>query len=85
MIEVTDRPQLPELLQLVASVMPDVDSQSLEGSTDLYALGLDSGAAVELMLAVESRFNMTFPDSLIDETTFRTPQALLEAVRRVIG
>lgn len=85
MSAVASGPQIVELLRLVAAVLPDVDSQSLTESTDLYALGLDSGAAVELMLAVESHYNMTFPDSLIDETTFRSPQALLEAVRRVTG
>lgn len=85
MDEVVSTPQISDVIQLVIAALPNADPSEISESADLYELGLDSSAAVELMLAIESHFNMTFPDALVDESTFRNPRALLEAVRQVVG
>jgi len=82
---IVSAPRISDVIQLVISVLPNTDPLAISESTDLYELGLDSSAAVELMLSIEGHFNMTFSDNLIDESTFRTPRALLNAVRQVVG
>lgn len=70
---------LAQLIPLVRELLPQAD-ESLDGDTDLYGLGLDSTSAIGLMLAVETRFGITFPESLFDEATFATPAALARAI-----
>jgi len=71
--------------QLIAAAMPGSDPGSLKETTDLYDLGLDSTTAVGLMLEIEDQFGLTFPDSLITDTTFQTPGALSTAVETILA
>lgn len=56
-----------------------------EGSTltmesNLYVLGLDSMAAVNLLLELEETFGVVFPETFLTESTFETPMALKSAI-----
>lgn len=75
---------IEDILAIVAEQFPD-GKASLNSESDLYELGLDSTSAIELMVALESRFGISFPDSLIDESTFATPGALQRAISSVLG
>lgn len=70
---------LKGVLETVAAQFPDT-AGALDAHSDLYALGLDSTAAIELMTALETRFDIVFPESLFDESTFASPHALQQAV-----
>jgi acyl carrier protein len=47
---------------------------------DLHSAGLTSLATVSLMLALEERFDIEFPDSLLSRKTFSSIDALAAAV-----
>ena len=57
--------------------------QDLIMDADLDALGLDSQAALSLMLDLEEAYGVTFPDALLTEETFATPQSLWDALQRL--
>lgn len=48
----------------------------LEANTDLRNHGLDSMATVELLLLVETEYDITIPDEHLTQATFATPTAL---------
>ena len=52
----------------------------IEIDSNLFALGLDSTDALNLLLDLEERYSITFPESLLTDNTFRTPRALIAAV-----
>jgi acyl carrier protein len=52
----------------------------LTPGSDLRSLGLDSMAAVALMLDVEDEFGVVLPDSSLVHETFATPASLWAAV-----
>jgi acyl carrier protein len=71
---------LQGVMDLIASALAGVDRASLQADTDLYDLGLDSTTAIGLMMAIEDQFSITFPDSMLTETTFQTPGGLCSVV-----
>jgi acyl carrier protein len=58
---------------------------SIETDTDLFAAGMKSFAAVQLMLALEEAFGVEFPEELLGRATFRSPGAIVEAVARLMA
>ena len=52
---------------------------------DLFALGLTSHAAVNVMLAVEDRFAIEFPDAHMSKNTFSTLDSIAATVRELAG
>lgn len=74
------------LMGLIVAHLPQVvDRAQVALETNLYELGLDSTAAIGLMLALEEKFGVSFPDSLVDETSFETPKALKEVISSLLG
>lgn len=55
------------------------------GGDDLYSLGLTSHAAVNVMLAIEDRFAIEFPDTDMSKNTFGTLDSIVATVRRLGG
>jgi len=47
-----------------------VAAETLDDSSDLYAAGLTSFAAVQLMLALEERFDSEFPDRMLNRKSW---------------
>ena len=66
------------LRRLFAEVRLDGDALTL--AQDLPAAGLTSLKTVDLMLAIEDRFSIEFPDRLLNRRTFSTLGNLVEAV-----
>ena len=53
----------------------------IRAEDDLFGLGLSSFACVQLMIAVEERFDIEFPDALMNRATFQTMAAIEAHVR----
>ena len=62
-----------------------VDVRSLDAEGDLYSAGLTSLATVGVMLAIEDKFDVEFPESLLNRGTFRSLLSIAEAVHGLIG
>ncbi len=57
----------------------------VDGGADLFALGLTSHAAVNVMLAIEDRLAIEFPDELMSKAVFASVDSLVGAVRSLAG
>jgi acyl carrier protein len=57
-----------------------VDVLTLDEDADLYSAGLTSLATVGIMLALEDRFEVEFPESMLSRGTFRSVSSIAEAV-----
>lgn len=68
--ESTVRPSLP-YLQPEASLTPDAS---------LLDLGLDSVQMVSVLVAIEEKYGVEFPDDMLTVETFATPSNLWRAV-----
>jgi acyl carrier protein len=72
---------LPNFLALVRSHLKLLDdTQELSMDAPLEALGLDSSAALNLMLDLEEAFGVVFDESLFTEETFATAQSLWQSL-----
>lgn len=56
---------------------------TLNEADDLYNAGLTSLATVAVMLALEDKFNVEFPDSMIGRRTFRSMESIAEAITQL--
>lgn len=59
--------------------------EPLDPDTALRDLGLDSLATVELLAALEQRFQVRFRDDALSLENFRTPAVLWETLTSVVG
>jgi len=57
------------------------DVDSLDDDADLYQAGLTSHASVNLMLALESAFDVEFPDAMLKRSVFQSVASISEALR----
>lgn len=57
-----------------------VDVSTLDSESDLYAAGLTSLATVGIMLALEDRFDIEFPESMLSRKTFKSLSSITDAV-----
>ena len=70
-----------ELLTLLRPRLKYLEaSQEVSMDQDLGIAGLDSMGAIDLLLEVEARFNITLPDDLLVDSTFKTPRALWSVI-----
>ena len=60
-----------------------VDVFGLEETSDLYSAGLTSLATVGIMLALEDRFDIEFPESMLSRKTFNSVASITEAVTQI--
>ena len=58
---------------------------TVKDDDDLYAAGLTSLATVGIMLALEDRFDIEFPERMLGRATFRSIAAIAEAVTELKG
>jgi acyl carrier protein len=57
--------------------------ENLTEGDDLYNAGLTSLATVAVMLALEDKFNVEFPDSLIGRRTFKSIESIADAITQL--
>ena len=60
------------------------DVASLADSADLYQAGLTSHASVNVMLGLESAFDVEFPDQLLTRSVFSSIAAIRGALQQLI-
>jgi acyl carrier protein len=60
-----------------------VPVEALRDSSDLHLAGLTSLARVGLMLALEDQFGIEFPDGMLGTRTFRSIEAIADAVEQL--
>ncbi len=56
---------------------------TLGENDDLFEKGLDSFGSVQLMLALEERFEVEFPDSLLNRRSFSSIRTIRETVTKL--
>jgi acyl carrier protein len=52
---------------------------------DLVTIGLDSLGTINLLLDLEETFGVSFPSTLLNTETFRTPATLERALGSLVG
>jgi len=62
-----------------------LDARSLADDADLYALGMTSHASVNVMVALEDKFNIEFPDRMLRRGVFGSISAMNAAVEELIA
>ena len=78
------------MLQTIRMILNDhgrlpVPVASLSDDQDLYAAGLTSFAAVQLMLALEDRFDVEFPETMLNRRSFASVEAIAGCLRQLAG
>jgi len=61
-----------------------VDIATLADTDDLYSAGLTSHATVNLMLGLEEKFDIEFPDRLLRRRTFESIAAIAGAITELL-
>ena len=62
-----------------------VDAMSLADESNLYDAGLTSHASVALMLALEERFDVEFPERMLRRGAFSSIAAIHAGLSELIG
>lgn len=57
-----------------------VDLSRLSDEDDLYGAGMTSHASVNVMLGLEDRFDVEFPDQMLRKSTFASVSAIRNAL-----
>jgi acyl carrier protein len=56
------------------------DLDSIDDEADLYQAGMTSHASVNLMLALESAFDVEFPDAMLKRSVFQSVRSISDAL-----
>lgn len=60
-----------------------VDAVSLSDETNLYEMGMTSHASVNVMLALEGKFDIEFPDRMLQRRVFESIAAIRGAIEEL--
>ncbi len=60
-----------------------VDVATLADDADLFAAGMTSFSSVNAMLALEERFDVEFPDSMLNRSAFGSIDAIASALEQI--
>lgn len=82
MSEVALAPLIPDIKEILAQ-HGRFPVENLTDADDLYNAGLTSLATVAVMLALEDKFNVEFPDTMIGRRTFRSMESIAEAITQL--
>lgn len=61
------------------------DAEALPAEADLYQAGMSSHASVNVMLGLEGRFDVEFPDRLLTRSVFSSIAAIRAALSELLG
>lgn len=73
--------EIREIVKTHARLTGDVDG--LSDSADLYNAGLTSHASVNLMLALENKFDLEFPDRMLRKRVFESIESIASAIKEL--
>ena len=75
---------LDTIRQLIDKHAPlPVKAETLAAGQDLYAAGLTSFAAVQLMLALEESFDIEFPERMLNRRSFATMESIAACIQEL--
>ncbi len=60
-----------------------LDTASLSEESDLYQAGLTSHASVNVMLALEGKFDIEFPDRMLKRGVFESMSSIRAAIEEL--
>nr|WP_115965299.1 acyl carrier protein [Rhodococcus sp. (in: high G+C Gram-positive bacteria)] len=60
-----------------------VSALDLDAAADLYDSGLTSHASVNVMIALEDEFDVEFPDTMLQKSTFGSIDAIAAAIAQL--
>ncbi len=74
-----------ETLSAIREVLRDharlaVDPTTLQEDDDLFQAGMSSHASVNVMLALEDRFDVEFPDAMLKRSAFESIGAIAQGI-----
>ncbi len=77
------------MLQTIRTLIADhgrlpVAVDALSNNQDLYSAGLTSFAAVQLMLALEDRFDVEFPEQMLNRRSFASIDAIAGCIHQLV-
>lgn len=80
----------PAITDEIRAVLRDygrlaVDVASLADGSSLYEAGLTSHASVTLMLALEERFDIEFPDRMLRRGAFASIAVIRAGIEELVG
>ena len=73
--------QVREVLALRAKI--PVEIQSISATDSLYDAGMTSHATVKVMLGLEDRFDVEFPDELLQRSVFDQIASIVQAIEKL--
>ena len=79
----TDRTTLVPDIRDILSQHGRMPVENLSEGDDLYNAGLTSLATVAVMLALEDKFNVEFPDTMIGRRTFKSIESIADAITQL--
>jgi len=62
-----------------------IDVASIGDDDDLFQAGMTSHASVNVMLALEEEFDIEFPESMLNKSTFESVVAIRTALAGLTG
>lgn len=62
----------------------DLDVAGLDRDQSLYDAGMTSQATVKVMLGLESRFDLEFPDELLERAVFDRVSSIAGAIEKLL-
>jgi acyl carrier protein len=60
-----------------------VEIGTIDDDTDLFQAGMTSHASVNVMLGLESEFDVEFPDAMLKRSVFQSVSAIRAAISRL--
>ena len=69
---------------LSARAKIDVDIHSISAADSLYDAGMTSHATVKVMLGLEDRFDVEFPDELLQRSVFDRIESIVNAIEKLL-
>ncbi len=60
-----------------------IDAASIADDADLYRAGMTSHASVNVMLALEAKFDVEFPDRMLSREVFGSIRAIRAAIEEL--
>ncbi len=63
----------------------NADATTLAEDGDLYEAGMTSHASVNVMLALEAKFDVEFPDRMLRRSVFESVAAIRGAIEELTG
>jgi len=82
-VDLTMERRIRDVLREYGRLNKNVDE--LDAGTDLYQSGMTSHASVNVMLGLESDFDVEFPDHMLKRSVFASIGAIRQALAQLVA